>query len=348
MTNRTTITTETAGKLAEGLEGVAAAREVEKLTAAQAGALAIRALQERDAETLWSLTAAHRARTKGRKVANTDEAYRIAIAKFLEWIEEDETRSRWTLHRLTRKQAQRYPSDLAEAGASISTVRVRLAAVRALWAALAYWAPNQFLVDARDAEGERVRIALDPWAGITPQGRSEVPRHGYPTADRDRLVSAADLETRTLVSLCGDTGLRLAAALSLEWDRVEFGERTRITVTAKGGKTRTVHAFGPYLADLHALRGEPESGRIFRFGQQSARERLRRLCRDAGVKYRGFHALRHTAATEITSKLGQRAAMEQLGHRQITTTDRYVADVELDNVGDFFAQRSPAQAETRA
>jgi len=59
-------------------------------------------------------------------------------------------------------------------------------------------------------------------------------------------------------------------------------------------------------------------------GTQSLNLLLRRLCRDAGIQTRKFHALRHTAAVMASRHLPLPIVQKQLGHRDLSTTQVYL------------------------
>lgn len=58
---------------------------------------------------------------------------------------------------------------------------------------------------------------------------------------------------------------------------------------------------------------------------------LETLCKRAGVKPFGFHALRHKSAAITFEASGLSAAQILMGHYRATTTDRYVRSAGLYN-----------------
>ncbi len=61
----------------------------------------------------------------------------------------------------------------------------------------------------------------------------------------------------------------------------------------------------------------------FPWRYRTVQDKLRRLCQTASVPYHGYHAFRHTRATELLAKgVPIQAVSALLGHATISTTDR--------------------------
>jgi integrase len=153
-----------------------------------------------------------------------------------------------------------------------------------------------------------------------------------------QLEDGADEDWRCMVLVALRCGLRLGELLALRWQDVDL-VRGQLTVrqnivnglvgTPKSGKPREVplgddvvaalkrhrHLRGPLVfcdADGKALRVP-----VMRYG-------LERSCRLAGVRYVGWHALRHTFASHLVMRgVSLRAVQELLGHSDIRMTMRY-------------------------
>jgi integrase len=75
---------------------------------------------------------------------------------------------------------------------------------------------------------------------------------------------------------------------------------------------------------------------------------MKGLCKRAGVKEFGFHALRRYVASVLadTHKLSSKAIQRVLRHKNVTTTERYIHNLNNDMaaVMELLAEKNP-QAE---
>lgn len=261
------------------------------------------------ADELWGLVEAHVATFSGEMSLHTFRAYRTGVVAFVEWVRDQGV----NVLRPTVENGAAWVRRLEHAGASTSTVRVRLAAGRALYRALRWSA-------ATDAA---------PFADAKPKPDHTAPwdkRQPYTPADVAAMLEHAGSESnRALVLACAHGGLRISEALALTWAAVDAGNDS-VAVTGKGGKVRSVAVSASLTDALAALRAEQGStfGRVFPFGQDAARERLQRLCRRAGVTYRGWHSLRHHAGTRLYRETDNLDAVARhLGHSSLETARVY-------------------------
>jgi integrase/recombinase XerC len=285
---------------------------------------AVRAANERDPDRLWELTHYVLA-TRGRKRAGMSERTRAAYRRGVHdlvaaWHDENLLRPSpdagaiWLIRLETEPITRRLRGRTVTAPRAAATVAVKLAAGKALYRALRH-------VGASDADPFRDLTA--PVDGVAPEDK----REAYRSVEVARLLAAADATDRAFVHLCATAGLRNAEATSLTWGQVDAAEGILRGVRGKGGRVRDVAAAGALLDALAAIRPErPEpEARVLGFGAGRARERLRALCRRAGVRYAGreVHGLRHTAGSEVTRRHGIDAAADLLRHANLQTTRRY-------------------------
>lgn len=182
-------------------------------------------------------------------------------------------------------------------------------------------------------------VGADP-AATLPRVRTpeRLPR-AAPRADVERALRAippAKRRDRLLFRLVYETGLRIGEALALHVEDLALTpDDERVTVTGKGGRTRTVLLDGGALvADLRRYLKTTgyERGPLFRAEKngrggplryQSARELWEGYCRKAGVAITP-HQLRHAHATElINGGVDLETIRRRLGHRRIETTLLY-------------------------
>jgi integrase len=278
---------------------------------------ATRAASERDAESLWDLTAVWlvlRGRAGARLSPHTRAAYRQGLtALLLAWRAVD------LLHP-ARDAGALWLRHMESMGLSPSTIRTRRAAARAFYAALR-WAGA---------------VELDPFADTHP-ATDPTPawekRQPYTAAEVEALLAAAAPADRALILLAAHGGLRVSECLALRWEDVALVSGTLVVRAGKGGKQRHVSLSRTAVAALGSLRDAPARGGADRAREhvipyrsdERARERLAVLCATVGVEYKGMHAFRHYCGTRLVGEGGDlEMAARHLGHASIETTRIYV------------------------
>ncbi|PYE51028.1 tyrosine-type recombinase/integrase [Deinococcus yavapaiensis] len=204
---------------------------------------------------------------------------------------------------------------LEASGKCTSTLRVYLAGTRALYRALR-WA-------------QAVRV--DPFVDARPRKDATAAwdkRAPYPEEDVRRLLAYGDVEMRALVLLGAHGKLRASEIVRLTWGDVD-GECRALRVVGKGGKVRVVSVTGSLRDALRALKREASEVLVIGRSPEAARMRLKRVCRRAGVTYRGLHALRHSVGTRIVrAGLSLQHVARHLGHVSVATAEVYAKWVD--------------------
>lgn len=140
-----------------------------------------------------------------------------------------------------------------------------------------------------------------------------------------------------IVAVMERMGLRCVEVARLEvadWDRAE----RLIYVWGKGGRRRTVPVPDDVAAALAPHVRDRDRGPIFGIGAARLSQLVSQWMRQAGLKSeardgKSAHALRHRAATEAYRRTKDLQAVQQLlGHKNVATTDRYLARADLDRV----------------
>jgi integrase/recombinase XerC len=288
-----------------------------RLPADERRRLAVAAAQQHDAATLWQLTEAFIVRTgaAGAHVSpHTLRAYQRGVRDLVAaWRHEN------LLHP-SREAGQGWLRQLEAGGKTPATVRVRLAAGRALYAALVHAGATS---DAPFTSAKPARDTTAPWDKRTP----------YTAAEVEALARVAGPEERVLVLLGAHAGLRISEALALSGGDVTAGAGPRggelIVRYGKGGKQRRVPispSLASAIAALQAARPGLSSGQpVLHFRHAlEARRCLERLAHAADVPYRGYHALRHACGTRLMRQTGDLEVVARvLGHASIETTRIY-------------------------
>lgn len=293
------------------------ARRWSELEAGERRRRAVVAAQGYQANELWSLTEAYTFLYGGAGAgfsARTSRAYREGVTRFLAHAQ---TRT-VNLLQPARDAGALYIRSLETEGLKPASVRVHLAAARALFRALR-WAGVTEADPFSDSRPAKDKVA--PWDKRSPYTEDEL------TA----LLSCASQRDRVLILLCAHGGLRISEALSLRWEDVQA--QSLLVQRGKGGKTRRVMLSGTLITALADFRSKEGSDLVIGGTQEAARKRLARIARLVEVKNKGFHAFRHYAGTRIAGTLGLEDAARHLGHSSIETTRVYAkwADTSLTN-----------------
>jgi len=202
--------------------------------------------------------------------------------------------------------------------------------------------------------GARTLVAALRWAGLgsgdpfasvkvtdpTPREEKADP---YTAGELRKLLGEGDPRERALVLLAADGGLRLAEAASLTWPQVDL-QRRQLTVLGKGGKRAKVAATDRLAKALRVLKRDGE--RVLPVSRRRVQQVFDRLCDRAGVKGRGYHALRHSCGTRLYGVTRDLLVVQRhLRHSSARTSEIYahlaegdyrkaVAGLESNGAGD--------------
>ena len=185
----------------------------------------------------------------------------------------------------------------------------------------------------------------------------EEPKIKYvpPADDINRVLMAADREDMDLILTLYHTAGRTSEVLNMVWDDVNFEQRwVRLwTRKRRGGELQEDKlAMTDTLYDVLKRRWDNRdktTAYIFhnddgaRFTYIQKRYTMKRLCRNAGVKVFGFHAIRHHVASILadSGKASLSQIQKMLRHRRTTTTDNYIKtlDPQLRQVANVLDQQ---------
>lgn len=163
----------------------------------------------------------------------------------------------------------------------------------------------------------------------------------------EQLVAAArELGPGVLafVLLAGEAGLRAGEIRGLQWSSVDLDRRLLTVeraewhgqiITPKHDKIRTVPMTARLTASLRELERGP--GPFVIYTQRHARAQVRtfthdcqrswlsRALRDAGLRDKGPHTLRHTFCSHLAMRGAPASAIQRLaGHSSLVVTERYM------------------------
>jgi len=168
-----------------------------------------------------------------------------------------------------------------------------------------------------------------------------------PLEDINKVIDAADAETKEYLWTIWDTMGRMSEVNSLTWDDVDFAAKTVTLYTRKkkGGHLtpRKVPMTLRLYNILHRRFRQRKKGILWVFwheytssktrqkviGPYHERKRfMKTLCKKAGVRYFRFHALRHAGASLMENSNVPIGAIQRiLGHENRTTTEIYLHSI---------------------
>lgn len=285
---------------------------------------AIRAARDRDLDALWSLVEAHMTLhgSSGAKASeHTLRAYQRGVKDLIgAWQGEN-------LLRPSRDAGVSWLRQLEADGKSASTIRVKVAAAKALYAALR-WARATDAVPFADS-----RPAKD-------KANAWDKRQPYTETELSKLLQVADPHDKVMLLLGAHAGLRVAEMVSLQWADVDLTSQRLMVRNGKGSKTRRIVISSTLAKALAAINPDRNaSGRVLAVtSQPGAYHKMKALCERAEVPCKGLHALRHYAGTRLAREKGIREAAEHLGHNSLETARVYAKwdERELeDSVGNW-------------
>lgn len=154
------------------------------------------------------------------------------------------------------------------------------------------------------------------------------------------------------------SGLRLAECF-LRWDQIDWEART-ITVIQKGSRSHTIPLTSEMIAIISPQRGRHkewvftylctrsaikhgrERGKRYPVSYEGMKTAWRRKRVKVGADDMRFHDNRHTAATRLVRRTGNlKAAQKLLGHADISTTARFYAHVDMDDLRNLLEGGRP-------
>lgn len=245
------------------------------------------------------------------KAPATRTSYSGGIRHFGAWLDrQPEPVTDW--REVTRRHCRGYFADLIDLGRSQDTRRARHCAIDRFF---------QWCV----AEGE---LEANPMDGLTMPSPASKP---VPVLDLEQMrallasldkKSFLDIRDEAILRLFFDSGLRLDELRRLTVDRIDLINQT-VTVTGKGGKTRTAR-FGMQTAKAvdrylrhrsrHKYADRPEVwvSRLGTIGREGIRKMVKERCAAAGIGHVHPHMFRHSFAHHWLDNDGREGDLMQL------------------------------------
>ena len=193
----------------------------------------------------------------------------------------------------------------------------------------------------------------DPLTGIDQLPHKRATQYTPSQADVLKVMAAATRTEGVFLSCYLQTGARRSEIFNLTWDDVNFEGRaiTLSTRKTKGGEVRRdalpmSEKLYSELKGWYANRDRPFRNQPYVFvcdhpgpnyGQpfKVRRKFLSGLCKRAGVRPFGFHALRRFVASWLADheKVSSKVIQRVLRHQNLATTERYIQRIDSDLMG---------------
>jgi integrase len=170
-------------------------------------------------------------------------------------------------------------------------------------------------------------LTTSPVAGVKQYKEDDRPMRVLSAEEEQALLKASPPHLRTLIVAALNTGMRRGELLSLQWNAVDFDQRTITVQYSKSGRMRHIPMNEVLWKTLHDARPADARGAVFTYKSASISDVktafLKSVAR-SGIRVCRFHDLRHTFATRLVlAGVDLATVKELLGHASITTTMRY-------------------------
>jgi integrase len=160
---------------------------------------------------------------------------------------------------------------------------------------------------------------------ISPQGRQRI----LNVHEQEAVLAALEPMGRRnkymhpIVSLALETAMRRGELLSLKWENINKTDQTVLLEDTKNGDRRTVPLSTKALRILQSI-SSAGTGAVFPISAGNVFARFKYAVKKVGLKDVRFHDLRHTAITQMSTKLPNVIELSSVtGHRNLAMLKRY-------------------------
>lgn len=194
-------------------------------------------------------------------------------------------------------------------------------------------------------------LKTNPVAKIKQMPHNRAPQHTPPTKDVLKVLAAATREEKVFLNCYLQTGARRAEIFRWTWNEdINFDRREVRLGTRKTRDGSMEYEWLPMNEELYGeltwwwehrpIKDTPyvfvstsaKPGRHYGKPYKERRWFMQTLCKRAGVQPFGFHALRRYVASVLadTHKVSAKTIQRILRHKNVTTTERYIQNINRD------------------
>lgn len=239
---------------------------------------------------------------------HTIEAYTRNLRAFAEWLNAEKDDATW--QQVKPADILKYVQTMVNENKSAATINQHLSTLR------------QFYAFGQQFKG---------WENNPTQkiaGRRDVTKVTA-TIEREAIIKVVcnereDPQTRALICIIAETGMRLSEALNLKGRHVNKMEHS-ITILGKGHQQRTVY-YGEMTKRLMNAIYKKSTDSFFTIDSREANYRVHStLGKYSKSHLISPHILRHTFASNMLSQGADLYSIQKaLGHKNLSTTERYL------------------------
>ena len=187
----------------------------------------------------------------------------------------------------------------------------------------------------------------NPAIGISRFSSDKYVRYIPPKEHIDKVFDVAEGWEVDFLTILFHTAARISEIRLLRWEDVDLLRQTITLWTSKrkGGnkEPRTQAVTSSVMQILYRRKAVASPGEIYVFTNpntntcydrqtKAMKDLFVNLCKKAGVPHFSAHCLRHYIATHLTEtkKVGVRETQKLLGHKNISTTEKYLQELSVD------------------
>ena len=252
---------------------------------------------------------------------NTLKSYKQALTQFVNYRKQCDSNARWST--TTAGDVQDYLGWLKQCEKSTATIHLHSSAIKGMFRFIVH---NGGTIDKAIYHVECPKMVKSDVATIAPADIEET------IAD-----SSLTIDTRLIIALIADSGLRISEVLSLR--PLDFDKSSMsITIAGKGGKTRYCYYSKRVQTMLNAYKRDTQrDAQLFPGDERTIRYNIHMALRKhSNAPKLSPHIIRHTFATEMLSNgLNLAALKKQLGHEDIKSTERYLNHYRLHSYDGY-------------
>lgn len=252
---------------------------------------------------------------------HTSRAYRSSLISFVNYMVSYKTDARWS--NISRTDVESYISYMVACEKQPTTIKIHKAAICGIFR---YMIHNGYIQDSD------VFFAQSPKLHITEPNIID-----YKDINATIDDANIDTDTRTIILLIAETGLRISEVLSLRPLDFDKANKT-ITITGKGSRLRHCY-YSNRIADMlnKYYRYNKRCDNLFSGNERVIRKKIwMALHKHSNAIKTSPHIIRHSFATQMISNGMSLINLQGiLGHSDITTTRKYINAQSLSGQKEY-------------